>query len=111
VVNKTLYLVAGMKARYDRKLEVCYGNTRSIKKMNNGVITVVTGASSIVGIELVRHLSASRQKVRAAVHDLVKHYMTSLGLEVVNLDYSKLFLKSLIIKGICTYFYFIYLYI
>jgi uncharacterized protein YbjT (DUF2867 family) len=57
--------------------------------MNNGVITVVTGASSIVGIESVRHLSASRQKVRAAVRDLVKHYMTSLGLEVVHLVTSK----------------------
>jgi len=67
--------------------------------MNNGVITVVTGAGSIVGIELVRYLSASRQKVRAAVHDLVKHYMTSLGLEVVNLDYSKAETFNNLFKG------------
>jgi uncharacterized protein YbjT (DUF2867 family) len=58
--------------------------------MNNDAITVVTGASSTVGSEIVNRLLASGQKVRAAVRDLGKqHYPTSSNLEIVHVDYYK----------------------
>jgi uncharacterized protein YbjT (DUF2867 family) len=58
--------------------------------MNNDVTTVVTGASSTVGGEVVNNLLTSGQKVRAAVRGLGKqHYPTSSNLEIVHLDYYK----------------------
>ncbi|HEY7571583.1 MAG TPA: SDR family oxidoreductase [Nitrososphaeraceae archaeon] len=57
--------------------------------MNNDEVTVVTGASSTVGSEIVNRLTASGQKVRAAVRDPGKYSMTSPDLEMVHVDYYK----------------------
>lgn len=57
--------------------------------MNNNMVTVVTGASSTVGNEIVNHLLASGQKVRVAVRDLDRYSMTASNLEIVHVDYYK----------------------
>jgi uncharacterized protein YbjT (DUF2867 family) len=57
--------------------------------MNNNMMTVVTGASSTVGSEIVNYLLASGQKVRVAVRDLDRYSLTSSGLEIVHVDYYK----------------------
>ncbi|HEY7082531.1 MAG TPA: SDR family oxidoreductase [Nitrososphaeraceae archaeon] len=57
--------------------------------MNNNIVTVITGASSTIGSEIVKHLLASGQKVRVAVRNLDGYSMTSSGLEIVHVDYCK----------------------
>lgn len=57
--------------------------------MNSEIMTVITGASSTVGTEIINHLTKSGQRVRVAARDVGKHYTTSSNLEVVHIDYFK----------------------